>query len=553
MLPRAKYTQFGIVMLPAICIFVYLYQSAVVYPVYDEYQSLVHQMAAGFYSDDAVMDQYFLGYVGYSYILTWLYRHLNTISWMAVLELGSQLLITFYILYVYYELLKQFFNNFWFLTISMTALLLSFMDAYAMISFSRPALFMCGIAIYRILFCEQVGKVKQVSYHILFLLGLLLRPEAAMGMILLMGGGYLIYKLDIRSFLSRMKWVILLMSLFLITVALLIRYSGNFLFEMEPEVEYKFMQGYVKKLEPHTSPVDSIKYEVATNGFIFDPQVLTAQYLRSIQTHAQWSQLFEKTEQATLYILKRIGFYTVYLSFFFLGVLLAFIKRKYRLLLRILLLSSFLFLIFISLKINSGIGERHIQPMLAMYVLMTLFYMKHELNKRELTNPAIWTPALLLLLFFSKGYMDNISGWAFHNRLTAENAKLLREELEHQYQGRLIVFTLSTLKDFFPLKYQLFNHKNFKNRYMIFEFYNYSMVAPYDKYLKKVLHQSSYNANDVYTYLCKHHAIYLASEKKTKLTQDYLRIMYNNPVRFEKEQIKFEKTTDVIASELDCN
>lgn len=518
------------------------------FPVFDEYQSIIHLLAGGYFSDVPVIDYHFLGYIGYDKIITYLSSYIGVFNWVAVFEMF--LLLSAFIIYLWLlkEKIQIISKNIWFLHFSIFIGMLSFLDAYAVISYSRPALILCGLGVYGLLFNHNNSKV---FYNVLFLLGMLLRPESGLGMSLFVGIAFLLYKFDLLFLLKKLRYVIVLLIIFVFVQGILIKYSDNFLIRIEPEVEYKFMQGYVKELNEKASSQDSIKYQLATNGFIFDPDVLTPEYLRSIQKNPSAHDIIKKVQFASDKVLYYLDFYSISVCLFLISIVLTIYFRKYDLLFKIILLSGLTVLIFVLLRMNSGLGHRHVQPFLVMYNLLLITYTGKLFRFGELKHPLIWSSCLIILIFFSFKYVNSTANWSEKLVANSKASEKRLSQIDQLYKGELIIVSITTLENLFSLRYTLLNRNKSENRFMIFEFYHFSMLPPYEKYMQRLLAKQYYKLDDVYRYFCDNKALYLSKARKLELTKDYLKLIYNMDVDFniEAKQL-FDSDTSIIITRL---
>lgn len=528
----------------------YLYN--IKFSVGDDYQTLVHQISGGVFSSEPGMNYLFLAYVGYSYLITILFSFIDTVNWVAVFEVSLLILSILIYLKKILDLSESINKNTWWILICLIASSISFLDAFAIISYTRPALLLCGLSLYTLLFTE-CNKRQKIFYHLIFIMGMLFRPESGLGMLLYVGAAYLIFNLDVKGFLENTKWIIAFIVGYMCYSWYLINYVDNFLYNIEPEIEYNFIQDYVKKLPSNTSQQDSIKYMVATNGFIFDPDVLTADYLREIQENPSFQVIVNNSDEAIKKVLKYCTFNSISIAVLFITILILLYTKNYLLLFKVFLLTLTTFALFVLLNISSGVGNRHIQPFLAIYQLLLFKFIAYSLFKNKSLNPLVWSLSLILLFISIQYYISNTvqkSNELVQKCLRSENRK---QYLEENYKGELIVGTISSMTDVFNQRYTFLNKRNFNNKYMVFEFYNFSMHPPYDKYIKKQLGKEHYNVKDVYQYFCENNAIYLASKKKTLLTEDYLKIIYDFKVDFTLESFQYidsENTT--LVTRLNC-
>lgn len=524
-------------------IFVCTYFFNIEFPVQDEYQTIIHQLAGGHFSDGPVMDYYFLAYIGYSYIITLLSGFIGFINWVGVIEIGLLMLGMFIYLRKVLKISSETHDNIWFLGGCLLIAMLTFLDGFTVISYSRPALLLCGISLYTLLF-EESSDAKKWLFCLLFLMGLLLRPESGLGMIVYISVAYVIFRFDILFVLNRIKWPLLMVGIYMLVVSLLINTSDNFLFKIEPEVEYKFMQGYVKQLSADATPVDAIKYFLAINGFIFDPSVLSAEYLRSIQTTPDFSQIFSNALGVVGKIIYYWDFYFVSTGILMTGVFVSIYCRRFDILGKILLFSAITFLLFVALRINSGVGHRHIHPFFLMYNLLIFTYVVRQIDLEKLKNPMIWSCSLSVLVFSLFVYVGNTASWSAALVNSCKISEQRRTLIEKKYHGELIVGTLDSMKDIFDRRFSFLNKKDFNNQYMLFEFYNFSMLPPYDRYMKRILNDNHYNIKHAYKYFCVQHALYFSSEKKVQLVQTYLNLVYKETISFKKEKGRFSDEPD---------
>ena len=249
--------------------------------VTDDYTSFSSSCAAGQFCNYPYCE-YYWGYIGVSFIYKFLYAIEPRYDWLSISLIVFEFCALFLILRVIKNVVFQNSPRTFVMRLSQVLFALFFAENIIYLSHTRSSLLFCGSALISLAFCEKVSKRNTFLYTSIFIVGMLIRPESSLGMLLLVSVGYLIYRFDIihvvkRFFLPAIATVIMLFAYF-------IDWSNTDLFikKIEPDVEYRLMENRFIPISGMRTALDSIKYEAAAEGLCFDTRILTPEYFRSI-------------------------------------------------------------------------------------------------------------------------------------------------------------------------------------------------------------------------------------------------------------------------------
>jgi len=502
--------------------------------VTDEYGFIAYRIASKHFSDHAVVDYYFLGFVGIGSLLRLLCEYADGINWMGLFEISVALITCYLYLKIVKEICVRYFNNNWFALLVLLFSSLVFIDIFLVVSHTKSSLLLCGLSLY-ILSFESISIRKRFLYNLSFVFGMLIRPESGVGMLIFVSAAFLIYKWDIRSLLNNFRYVYLFAISVILTIALVWSASDDFLIEIEPEIEYKFLQGYVKDIDSQKNFKDSVKYMAAVNGIIFDPDVLTPQYLRSIQEMPSTGESVLKVKNGINAVANLYHYYNYIVFTMLLFLFLSLVKRKYALFFRLLAIDGFLFLLMFGLSINSGLSNRHIQPFFLMLLLINLTYFFRWTGKLQFSSPKYWS----LMIIFGIMLLNNTTEkYKINNDVLAKlaiDAENRFRKMDEHFKNRIIVGTLSSQNELFNQRFSILNQRVFNNKYILFDCYNFSMLGQYRAYLDRLTNGNAYPPDKFFTWLSDHNALYLVSDEMGEVTQLYINTIYDMSVSLDND------------------
>jgi hypothetical protein len=522
--------------------------------VSDDYGGFTYySLSARQFSDYAYIDYYYLGLIGISYVLAFLYTHLPAWNWFGISFLFFNFLALFLILRTIRMVVFKDGSNPWVIRAIQVLVAVFFLENFISISHTRFSLPLCGIGLFNLLFRQSLSRGKMLIYILVFLLGMLIRPESSMGMILLVSGGYLIYHFDLLHLIRRVIGPAILTALLFGSFAYDWEHTDVFVKRVEPEIEYKMMARRVVDLGTMKTPEDSIKYQAARNGLWFDYKVLTPEYLRSIQLSTfdlnpqlktdqklarphSWHPGIDLGMQHVIDVFLHVA--TFYHDYAFIPalifglIILGLLKKENRKwALRITLFAIYTFVLIYIIDYNAFmVGERHLIGIQLVSLTIMLFYFFHHVNVAD-------HPRMVLIIFFSWLVAGEIFTLAYYKRSNNGSASELAyhqksmKKIESIYQNRLIVVTNENYYLFDPT-FSLRNHIYTGNRYIMFDVFTYSLTPKYLDYLHRECHCDPSDPIAFYRWLSDEHALYVSKKKRLGLTEKYMQIIHHQNLQF---------------------
>jgi hypothetical protein len=156
------------------------------------------------------------------------------------------------------------------------------MENIIFMSHTRTSLIFCGIALFNLSFTTLITRKDLLLNGLLFVFGMLLRPESSIGMLLIVGAGYFIYTHDLREMIRRIWIPVMVTGIFITIFSIDLAYTDIYVRKVEPEIEYKMMAKRVVAIGQMKTAKDSVKYEAALVGMWFDMKEMTPSFMRGI-------------------------------------------------------------------------------------------------------------------------------------------------------------------------------------------------------------------------------------------------------------------------------
>jgi len=503
-------------------------------PVTDDYGSLGCNLAAGQFSDYPYLYEFYLMLVGMGGMYRWLYHILPDYNWMGISFLAFNLLSLYLSLRLIKNLILKDSKNAYLLRIIQVLFSLFFIENIASITHTRASILFCGIGLFNIAFTDGISRKGILINAAIFALGMLIRPESSLGMLLLVSTGYLIYRFDIKHVAKRF------LLPFVASAALFSYFTMDWLHtdiyakKVEPEIEYKIMDRRIVDLSSMKTAEDSVKYQAVMVGMWFDLKTITPDFIRSLLLPG----INLSAAHAASVFFHSLSYYKHYVFIACLVIALIFLSffqtNSLRGIFRIVLFQISTFLIIYLVDFNGRlITERHFLNIQLISLLITSFYF---------FNPTVpfdfWKGHKILLLscflFVLFGTGATIVNYKQHNDSVAHSVNCYEsamQEIEDSYAGRIIVVTLSNaylLDHNFSIK-----NKNYtKNTYLLFDAFTFSLLPNYMNYLSS---QCQCNPADPVAFLnwsVGKNALYLAEAARYNLIEKYMRLIHHQKIKF---------------------
>lgn len=502
-------------------------------PTYEDYGYFLTAMASGQFCDFNFIDLHYLGFVGVSAAYKFLYHLLPQYNWMGIGILVFDLLG----LYLLLRLLRMIvLPQVYLLRFLQLLFVLFYIENIIQISHTRFSLMFCGIALFNLVFYPDGRKRTELFYAFLFLLGMLHRPESSMGMLLVVGSGFLLDQFNVWHVLKNLRLPLLFTAVFLTVVALNWSRTTVFMEKVEPEIEYKMMDKRMVGISTMKTAVDSVKYEVAANGMWFDPEIITTDFLRSLLlpginlSPAHAAKVF-------FHLLKYYQHY-VFIAALWLLYILPLLSTAYsrRLVGKLVLFQVVVFAILYVLDFNGRlVAERHFLPVQLMAAVISLYILFESSAYAVAYCNGVGraTGHLCLLLALAAGIFTVANYKAENCTLSTEIAcyEKAMQQVESKYAHRTIVNTISNI--------YLLNHnfsfyaRNYTNcRYLMYDVFTFSLIPEYTAYLNRTCGCDALDPVTFYTWLAKQNALYMCDPPRFDLTERYMNLVHALPLRF---------------------
>jgi hypothetical protein len=502
--------------------------------VTDDYTSFSSNCAEGQFSDYPYCI-YYWGYLGIAWVYRILYNAWPRYDWLSM----SLLFFEFCALYLILRVIKKVIMKdtpYKSLVRAIQFLFaLFFFENIIYLSHTRSSLLFCGIALLNLVFPDKVSKRDSFIYTLLFILGMLIRPESSIGMILLVSIGFLCYRFDLIHLARRSFFPVLATSILFIGYSIDWSNSDLFLKKVEPEIEYKLMEKRVTDISVMHTAVDSVKYQATVAGLCFDTRVLTPAYFRKI--------LVPGVDMSLAHIKLRffhiISLYKYYLfiPFFSMMLLLLCIVQwgSWIWVFRICIFEATTFGIIYFADYTGGlICGRHFLNLQIISLLILLFYF----FKAENGSIIFWRKLKLLsafcFLFVLYGIKISLNNYKSDSTGIAEDTYCYEQAMQNidsSYTNRIIILTTNNFH-LFDHTFSITNKKYTHNTYLMYDVWTYCLFPEYTHYLAKECNCDPLNPDSFFNWLASKRALYIAEPWRFDLTARYMNIVHGQKLKF---------------------
>ncbi len=404
-----------------------------------------------------------------------------------------------------------------------------YLENILILSHTRFSLLFCGTALFNLAFTPVLRKRDILLNSMLFILGMLHRPESSMGMLALVGMGFLIHRFDVVHLLKRFfipaSSTVLLFTVFAIDW----QHTDVFVKKIEPEIEYKIMDKRVVSLAEMKTAQDSVKYQAAVIGMWFDTRVLTPEYLRSILLPGI-NISAEHFIRIFFHVLKLYGHF-LFIPFMLASfVLLCLFPGSGRsTLFKIILFQAGVFCLIFALDFNGRlVAGRHFLNLQLISLLITSVYFFSAVRD---SNKVVALVCLLCIVGVTVITVDGYKNDADAIAADTTCYEAAMQQLETTFTNRTIVATITNI--------YLMNHnftlknKNYtRNKFLMYDVFNYSLAPSYMAYLSSQCNCDAGDPVAFYTWLAKQKALYMAEHARYELTEGYMKLVHGLPLKF---------------------
>lgn len=499
--------------------------------VSDDYSAFSFGCAAKQFSDFHYFEYFWQGFIGYSELYRFLYQVSDTYNWIMI----SWIIFGFIALYLSLRFLRNvvFEKHGGIVLVWIAEILFSFLyiENFYVLSHTRFSLMFCGLGLVNLAFRTKLTNWGIIGYTFLFIAGMLMRPEGALGMLLLVAGGRFIYSFDILFILKRF-WLPATAFLVLFGAITYDWYTTDvFVKKLEPEVEYNFMERKVVDASAMTTSRDSIKYELAIRGMWFDPKEISPEFLRSlIKPGSNFSieHVIDVAKHISELYRKYIAFPVIMLVL----VLILLLSSKWKIACRLSLFILFSFLLLYSVDFKGLLlSGRHFLGFQLTSLLVVVFYFFSEQINYSIKTRWVSIISFIAILWASKYTLseyrvENIGAW----QATNDMEKAL-SYIESKYNNRVVVVT-NEARYCFDKHPALINQIYVKNKYILFDNGTYSMIPRYSEYMKQLTGYGVEFPEGLIQWFSDQNALYMSNHERYDLIQSYFGEIYGMQVQF---------------------
>lgn len=491
-------------------------------PLYDDYGAFLINMASKQFSDFSFIDLHYMGFIQVNKLYKIAYTYFPKVEWMGV----GILFFTALGLWLSLKTIKSFLQETmsdWMVWSFQLLVSLIYIDNFISLSHTRFSLLFCGLALLNLLFSKKISWKGYLGYSVLFLIGLLHRPESSLGMLIIVVAAYVFYVGFSVSFFKRFLFPFLFTFVLFGAITIDRLTTDLFINKVEPEIEYKLMDKQVVDVSLMETPTDSIKYEAAVRGIWFDSRVITPTYLRSILlpginlTMAHSKEVF----------FHLFAFYWNYIIFLILPIALSLLvfthKKDYSLLFKLLIWFLYGFVVLYLLDFNGLLVDgRHFFNIQLIIHFVGLYIIRNlEISNKPL---AFFTVSFLLFA--------TVSTLLFYKKANREMAysidcyEAFMGELEHEFQGRIIVATLDNY-NILDQKFSFWSYNYTLNTYIMYDMFTFSLIPEYEAYLSKKCRCDAGDPTIFMDWLAEQKALYIAKDTRYSITQQYMELVHD--------------------------
>jgi hypothetical protein len=369
-----------------------------------------------------------------------------------------------------------------------------------------------------------------------FITGYLIRPEAAIGTIIISGGYFLIRESALLKTIRRLSPHYLFAIGMTTYFGIQMVQDDSFTRQVEPDIEYQILaKGNLVPLSEMTNAADSARYMMAQSWIVNDPEHISIAFLRSIIGHK------ENFSDRIFYAGGKLGEMLLTNHYYSLLIILilmltAFLYHRYpdnkEKLRRIILFYFFITSIVVGLTVLIKMEGRVWIPItlislwLSLSDLLPMYFISRKATLSGLKKVFAVSALLLIPSLYSISCSANAA------KDTYQRNQLFTQELNNLPEKALVLLDISAVKLLYtsPFKDQ-FLRKDLK--ILIHNLGTLSLTQQYSDYLRSYCHCDPSDYAAFYNYLYHQKERYIIGYKyQLKLTEDYLKAVYELPYKF---------------------
>lgn len=486
--------------------------------VYDEsYGSFCNNQLIGQFTDKPLMDLYYLAWVGFNEIYKGLHTLIPSINWGGIAFLMFNVLGLLLLLYATKVLLKQLqVANIQILIIQVFFCII-YLDNFMSITHTRFSIFYCGMALILLALKQDLQKKHVLLYSLLFIIGMLHRPESGPGM-LFFSAIAMVFIQPKKMFSLTKRWLFPVLSVLVLLGIFTVDWMLTDKFEkkIEPNIEYALTTKRIVGLEEMKTPEDSLKYQMANHGIFIDEEFVSIEFLKAI-TDVQFAFNASKFLMSIKKVLAYWNYYIYFTVFIILSTIYFLVFTEKRIFLQFLAFNLFGMVLYAYIQYNTDISNRHLSPFLLLQTLLNFYLLYSAKNKRQsLLN-------IFILILFIPAVLS-AQNYAEKYRTIKSEVDCFGEIMNHieaHYQDRYIVVSLFNYRLLDKL-FRFTNETYQGNTYLLYDLSYYSLVPPNQNYLASLCNCNPKNPVAFFAWLAKENGLYISVDKRFELIEKYM-------------------------------
>jgi hypothetical protein len=499
--------------------------------VYDDYGSYVCNLLSGQYTDIAFLHQHYLGFVGVDTIYRYAQTALPGINCMGSALLCFSAAGLFFLLQSLKLVVFANGGNRSMLRLVQLLAAILFIENFTSLSHTRFSLLFCGLALYNLLFTRQLSLPQMLGNTLLFTVGLLHRPESGPGMLILVSGGFLLWRFSIKQLMQRVWLPAGITALLLAVVVLNWQHTQVFMEKIEPEIEYKIMDKRMVPLSNMHTAADSAKYQAARLGMWLEPDTLSPAYLRSLLLPGM-----DVSPQHALRAATHLGQLYAFYAFIPVAFLvLAAVSFAYGFSpsqrARLVLFVLFSVALVYALNYNGNLVEgRHFLNLHLVALLILCHYVfgskkPNQSTPANVSVKAITAVVLLLAVAVANAYHYKLSNTGRYNELLC--CEQTMAQIESTYRGQIILCNMSAVYvQEHPFSFTTKIYQG--NTYIMHDAFTYSLIPEYAAHVYQRLGADMYKPVQFFDTLRQQHALYMSNAARAEVLQHYMQAVHHS-------------------------
>jgi len=503
----------------------------------DDYSFFTCNLAARQFSDYAYFDYYYQAAIWLREYVKLLYYLMPRINWHFVVSLVHEFLCLYLLMRALRKIILKDVTSIYLVRTIQICFALLFIENIVFISHTRVSLMFCSLAAFNLAFRPGIKTKDIVTYSLIFIYGLLVRPESSMGALILTATGLFLYSFNLKELFKRLWLPALAVLVFLIIFTIDVNHTNVYVNKIEPEIEYKIEADRMVSLSSMKTAKDSVKYIMAKNGMWFDMHEFSPGYLRSLLIPGSDLSAAHALE-VFRHVIKFYTWYTFMSCLIIVLLLLSLFIFPLRnfVTLKLAAFVIFTFAVLYALDYNGFLlYNRHFFNLQLTSVLILCFYFSNSFtNQNKKVKKRLLIPVLIILPFALGATVV---------RCKQENSIMMQQtdaminamaRFERMYINRVVVIT-NDGRFLFDKHFTLLNHNYTKNTYIMFDWFTFGLTPNYVNYLSRICNCDDNDPVAFFHWLASENAVFIAAPSRFRLIENYMHIVYHCNVKFESE------------------